>query len=178
MSDEPSAYGRAVAQRNEINKRIDMVETNYHAEMRRLKAELAREAEIIIVAERGFDAEQFVTARSIVAIQWGRARDPRDNWSSVPTGPRRVTPETREQLLVAIERFRNDDLDAFDTEYLGIKSYDRWDSQTENHQHHRGPRHGSIWWRLSLHRKPETEAERLACIAWLTALIENPELLP
>lgn len=178
MSDEPSAYGHAVAERNQLTRRLETLERNYLSEKASIEKQRSSNNEVIAVAERGFDAEKFVTARSIIAIEWGRHRASDQPWSETPRGPRKVTPETREQLLVAIERFRNDKLDAFDSEYLGIKSYDRWDSQIENHRHGMGPRHGSIWWRLSLHRKPENEAERLACIAWLTALIENPELLP
>jgi hypothetical protein len=173
-----SAYKTAVAERNELNRRIGMVEETYRSEMRRLKIELERENQVIRVAEAGFNAEEFVVARSIVKIEWGRQRHPRQSWDSTAQGPRRVTAETHQQLMTAIEKFREDDLEVFDTHYLGIKSYDRWNSQIEDHQHGMGPRHGSIWWRLALHRKPENEDETLACISWLRALDENPELLP
>jgi hypothetical protein len=173
-----SAYKTAVAEHNEISKRIDLLEVSYRTELARLKSRLAREAEVMLVAESGFSAESFVVARSILKIEWGRLRKPGQGWNGPPTGPRRVTAETHQQLTTAIEKLRADDLDFFDTEYLGIKSYDRWDSQIENHRHGQGPRHGSIWWRLALHRKPETEDETLDCIAWLRAIDENAELLP
>lgn len=173
-----SAYTEAVARRNELRAERDEMEKQFADCRRAMDRRIATEQQVVDVAEAGGPAESFVIARGVLSVRWARAQVfDRGHWQE--TGPRRTSSDVGLQIDRAIE-----DLQAgcpvMKREYFGIKAYDRWPSQVENHRYGFGPKHGSIWFSIGL-KNPQvdlTDEQTIACIQWLRALRENPELLP
>lgn len=173
-----SAYTEAVARRNELrDKRAALVEAHNDA-LAHLDRNIDYQQQVINMAEAGGPAEAFVIARDVLAVQWARSFG-FDCGLWQETGPRRTSGDVYRQIDRAIEDMQAG-CPVMRREYFGIKSYAEWPSQIENHTYGFGPKHGSIWFSIGL-KTPSvdlTDEQTIACIRWLRALRENPELLP
>ena len=173
-----TAYAEAVERRNKLRAERDEMEKQFADCRRAMDQRITSEEQVIAVAEAGGPADAFLVARELISVRWARERD----WEGGhlrEVGPRRQTSEMRRQFDRAIE-----DLQAgcpvMRREYFGVKSYDQWPSQESNHTYGFGPKHGAIWFSIGL-RNPTaelTDEQRIACVQWLRAIRENPELLP
>jgi len=183
MVEAPSAYAGAAEAVRTVDADIVSMQTTYNADLAKLKLLRAKAQEIIDHAERGGDAESFVVAQRILEIRWGRKLGKQQRYGDSPrTGPVRVTGEVTSQINAAIDELRRDG-DYMTRGYFGVKQYDQWDSQVENHPYNYGPRHGSIWFSIGFQRpyrdaeNRPSEDERLACIRYLTAVRDNAALM-
>jgi len=183
----PSAYRDAALRLAEIQKEKKHCIAEHTKVIQQLDTESALNQEVVRVAEAGFDPEQFVIAREILAIQWPRTAGRNQRISEYPlTGSRRALDsnmrdclsEARSELRVGVKKML--------TTYYGIKSYDQWSSQRNDSQYGYGPTHGSIWFSIGMQRQTRaelnqdgklTDAEVIACVNWLSAIEANPELL-
>jgi len=173
-----TAYAEAVERRNDLRQQREALVEQHRIALRNLDRHIESQQHVIDVAEAGGPAEAFLVAREVLSIGWARGRD----WVGghlQEVGPRRQTSEVRRQFDAAIE-----DLQAgcpvMRREYFGVKSYDQWPSQESNHTYGFGPKHGSIWFSIGL-RNPTadlSDEQRIACVQWLRAIRDNPELLP
>jgi hypothetical protein len=183
MVEAPSAYAIAAEAVRTVDADIVSMQTTYNTDLAKLKLLRAKAQEIIDHAERGGDAESFVVAQRILEIRWGRQMGNGQSYSDYPrTGPVKVTGEVTRQINAAINELRSDS-DYLMRGYFGVKSYDRWESQVEDHPYNYGPRHGSIWFSIGFQypyrdaKNRPSEDERLACIRYLTAVRDNPALM-
>jgi len=172
------AYSEAVARRNQLREDRSALVNAHEKAVAQIDRGIRNEQQVIDLAEAGGPAEAFVIARGVLSIWWARQRVFQDGrWQE--TGPRRMSIHVPRQIDRAIE-----DLQAgcprMRTEYFGIKEYAEWTSQEADHRYGFGPKHGSIWFSIGLAtpRVDLTEEQTIACIQWLRALRENPELLP
>lgn len=172
--------------------RAEQVEeaTSHQRKVAAIDARIADCARIINATERGMDSDQYVTARSIIALQWTRTATDADrnrsryasSWTP-NTGPHReATAEVRRCFQQAIEEIRGGTLGHLRREYYGVKQYEHWASQESGHPYGYGPTHGSVWFRIGLTREfmrrsdPLTEAEIIACVNYLAAVLNDPEV--
>lgn len=182
LTEAPSAYAVAVEAVRTVDASIVSMQTAYKADLAKLQLQRAQSQAIIDHAERGGDAESFVVAQRILEIRWARTLGKLQQYYDSPVGPVKVTNEVTSQINAVIKELRSDS-DYLTHSYFGVKRYDRWDSQIENHQYNYGPRHGSIWFSIGFqppYRDAEnrpSEDERLACIRFLTAVRDNPGLM-
>lgn len=173
-----TAYADAVARRNQLRDTRAQIAREFEDVTKRLDRSIADQQQVIDLAEAGGPAEAFVVAREVLAIRWGREQTfMAGHWQE--TGPRRTSSDVARQIDRAIEDLRVG-CPVMKREYFGIKAYDAWPSQVSDHPYGYGPRHGSIWFLIGL-KTPTvdlTDEQTIACIQWLRALRENPELLP
>lgn len=154
-----SIYSEAIARRAKNRLELSRLGEEYKRRVTEVQAAIDADGELILAAESGFDAAQFVTARDILWVEWGRDR--------------LMTAEVDEVFTAAIEDVR---LGAhrLNRGYLGVKSYDGFPSQRADGDYGMGPKHGTIWFRIGLresHRsQPLTTEESIACAKWLQAL--------
>lgn len=80
---------------------------------------------------------------------------------------------TRECIYIlekAIKDFK-EGVKRLKTDYLGVKSYSRWNSQTVECEYFMGPTYGSVWFMVGLkesaRKKKFTEDEIIACVRYL-----------
>ena len=173
-----TAYADAVDRRNDLRAQREDLLKQYRIALASLDGRIAEQQELIDVAEAGGPAEAFLVAREVLSVRWARAQD-WVNGHLQEVGPHRQTIQVHRQIERAIE-----DLEAgcpaMRREYFGVKSYDQWPSQESNHPYGFHPSHGGIWFSVGL-RNPRaelTDEQRIACVQWLRAIRENPELLP
>lgn len=181
---ETGLYRAALEYRDVLLASIKSAEEQHVKVIESLRALLAEQEQLIGAAEAGVSIEDFRIAQQFVSVEWGgRAYESstRDR-----TGPRRNTGEVQACFREAIEEFRAGPKFIL-TSYYGVKAYDRWDSQREDHQYGYGPAHGGIWFRIEMPGKMRrefrddgrvmTDEETIAVVAWLTAVKANPLLL-
>ena len=150
MSD---TYEKAVETYNKTKEDLDELTKNYLEEKKKLEAIMASNKKLIEAAEDGFDEDKIGQARSILRINW--AKKPQD----VDYYP--MTKEVKDAIREAIEDSRNGFPHMME-KYFGVKAYEGWNSQREDHQYGYGPRYGSTWFSISLrpdYRKLVSERE-------------------
>jgi hypothetical protein len=168
----PPTYSQLVERRVVLLDDLAQMKVRHEQEVRILRGKLEPVEVAIRVAEAGFDPVQFSLARAILIVEWGL--DAR--------GARRQDPEIRPVVEAAIEELRKGG-GRLRRAYFGLKQYEGWSAQREDHDYGFGPRHGSIWFKIGMseqyRRRPEwlEEYERIACVAWLNALKTQPLLL-
>lgn len=181
---ETTPYRAAIEHRNVLRESIKSTEKQHAELMQSLRAALTEQERLIGIAEAGVPIEQFQTARQFVSIEWGGREY--ESHTRERTGPRRDTPEVHSCFREAIEEFRGGPKFIL-TRYFGVKEYDRWNSQREDHKYGYGPKHGGIWFRIEMPDamrreirdggRVMTDEETIAVVAWLTAVESNPALL-
>jgi hypothetical protein len=162
-----SAYDDAIARRCELESESRVLQETYEAKEAAIDDAILATDKLIKAIEEGMAADDWQAARSIVAIEWDK---------KVTTG------DVVQCFYDAVEFFRSPPpVGALRSVYYGVKSYDRWPSQREDHQYGFGPKHGSIWFRIGLvngeRDREYTEEERLACIRYLRAVMKSPSLV-
>lgn len=170
----PPTYNELVERRLVLQDEIERKKRQHEAEIRILEGKLDPVDRAIAVAEdpHGISAVQFQLARAILIVDWGR--DSR--------GRRRTDREIQPVIADAIEELRKGG-GGLRRHYVGLKQYDAWAAQREDHDYGFGPKHGSIWFRIGMmeqyRRRPEwlEEYERIACVTWLNAVRDRPDLL-
>lgn len=165
-----SAYTEAVKMRKEIESTLGQLKDDYKQNVSDWEGKLRHCQRVIDVAEAGFDPDQFVIARESIDIRWNPNHD----------GSRWLSSEVSEAFDDAIRAIQEED-DPLAKGYIGVKQYDAWPSQREDHEYGFAPRHGHIWFRIG--RNPTHAADftdprvKIACVNWLRAVRDNPNLL-
>lgn len=171
------AYTDAVTARDQVRADRERAVERHRRELAEMDRQIAYAQQVIDVAEAGGPAEAFMTARRLLRIEWARHRQPLDRYKL--TGPRRVSGVVLRQIDRAIADVQAG-CPAMRREYFGVKEYSGFSDQECDCRYGYGPSHGSIWFSIGL-QNPKVELsedERIACVQWLRALRENPELLP
>lgn len=172
-AEDLTAYARAVADWDRLRDERRAENLRHERETERLTTGLREAERVIYLAENQSPdlAEAYTIARDLLRIDWSRPRG--------DLATRRATPEVGTCFRDAIEDLRLGPV-RLRRGYLGVKAYDRWNSQRTDCDYGMGPSHGHIWFRIGLRDpgRPLDETERLGCIKWLQAVQADPELLP
>ena len=173
-----TAYTDAVERRNDLRSQRDDLLKQHRIALATLDGRIAAQQHVIDVAEAGGPAEAYVVAREVLGVQWVRSRTPLDR-DMARTGPRPLSAAVQRQIAAAIEDLQAG-CPAMRREYFGVKQYAGFGDQESNHPYGYGPKHGSIWFSIGLKNLKVglMDEQTIACIQWLRALRENPELLP
>lgn len=172
MSETTTAYGRATADWDWAREALRAERERHEREVQEIEQRLEEAERVMMLAETAGPevAEAYEVAREVIDVVWAKKRF--DN----ATRAGRRTPEVSTCFADAIADLRTGGA-RLAREYLGVKQYDRWDSQRTDCDYGMAPRHGSIWFRIGLKKPKEalTEKQRLACIRWLRAVESDPD---
>lgn len=170
----PPTYNELVERRVVLKDEINDLKARFKQDLRVLEGKLEPLERAVAVAEHphGISVVQFQLARAILILDWGRDSQ----------GRRRTDREIQPVIETAIGHLRLGGSILRRT-YVGLKQYDRWSAQEVQCEYGYGPSHGSVWFRIGMmeqyRRRPEPlqEYEKVACIQWLNAVRERPDLL-
>lgn len=164
-------YAETVARWDEVRAARTAEQERHEAERDRLTAELRALERLMHVQEAlGEDVgDDMLTGQALIAVEWARPRN---------CGLRQITPEVASCFADAIEDVRHGAPRLRDR-YFGVKAYDRWASQREDHSYGMGPAHGHIWFSIRLRHPREdlTVEQQHAVIRYLRAVEAHPEVV-
>jgi hypothetical protein len=147
-------------------------QTRHEAAVDTINAALREAERVMAIVERAglLVGDAYVTARGLLEVQWHPTR------ADGATRAKRRTPEVTACFRDAEEALRHRG-ERLTRGYLGVKAYDRRDSQRADCDYGMGPSHGHIWFRIGLRspRRPLTEEQALACLHWLRAVEADPD---
>lgn len=173
MSKTPSTYRAAIADRTELKAELERMVTDFAKASDVVRDQIRDLDRIIAITEAGVDPDDYLIARGILRIKW----------FVVGFYGRQSTPE-----VIACFRAARQDLQQglkyLRLSYFGVKEYDQFSSQREDHGYGYGPTYGHIWFSIGLvgdaeSRRVVTLSDEMivACIRWLDAVQANPNLL-
>lgn len=163
-----TAYQHAVVELDRLREERRVEDERHETESRRLQSGIDHALSVITLAEtHGIElAESREVARGIVRVEWHLAY--------------RLTPEVVSCIEDAVEDLRHGAV-RLRAGYFGVKQYSGWASQRTDCAYGMGPSHGSIWFRVGLvNRRAQselTDAEKVACIRYLRAVMNDPAAL-
>ena len=180
------SYEKAVAAYNKAKGELEELEREYAERKKSIEAVMESNKKLIEAAENGLDESKLELARKIVRIRWARKpnHDPLTQHALTDYYPK--TKEVGGAIREAIEDTRNG-FPKMMTKYFGVKAYEGWNSQREDHEYGYGPRYGSTWFCIGLrpdYRRKVLESggvvsgeERIAVVYVLKQLSEGTEVL-
>lgn len=155
-----SVYSDAMARRGRNRLELARIADEHRKRVAQLEAAIDADDEIILATESGFDAAQFVTARDILWVEWGRNR--------------LITAEVDEVFTAAIDCVRHFSGGLLTERYFGVIYDQHHASLRADFTYDDEPESGVVWFRIGLresHRgRPLTTEESIACAKWLQAL--------
>lgn len=166
-----TTYAETVARWDEVRAARTAEQERHEAERDRLTTELRDlERQMHVMETLGEDAGDDVLAgRALIEVRWDRGRG---------GGPRLITAEVSSCFIDAVEDLRHGG-PRLRERYFGVKAYDRWSSQREDHSYGMGPAHGHIWFRIGLrHPREDLTTEQMqTAIRYLRAVLAHHEVI-
>lgn len=175
------SYAKAVIRRDEDRRTLENMRRIHAEEVAAMEAHIAESTEIIDLAETASVeiADAFAVARRCIDVTWSY-EECRDDGTWV--GRKWRSAEVHQAFDRAIEQIRLGGGTLF-SQYVGVKRYDRFHSQTCDCSYGMGPSHGVIWFSIGLTANkramtaafPLSEDERIMCVKYLQWLREQAE---
>lgn len=147
-------------------------EVRHSEAMRKLQAELVDALKARNEANAGLDSAAITLAQTVLSVTGDASKVVNGAYE----GREGVRDKAVEDAIFWFTHLDDDQKPRTDlrTRTIGVKNYDGFGDQREDHEYGRGPRHGSIVFRIALQRnvkdEPLTAEQRNACIYYLRNL--------